>query len=495
MKRKKHVKHGAPRIKRVVRRTMYSFLTNNWRLTISLAVVAGLICSLLFVGVSYYNNYTAAWASISIVYPRISEGTYPDGSRFTLYSLATEDNVRTVLEQMQAEGKYTSFTTEDLMQCIRVTAVVESGVKETVTSMQTEGNNYSYFASEYELSFTQPRVKESPLKEQFQEENYSAEFLERLIELDQSQLEHLYGGLDSFEAVMDNALPEQLDYSEWVTFYGSNTRAVRNYLTYLNRNAGNFRSSSTGKTITDLKNLFATMGTTRLDEINNYIQNSGLAIDRESLINKITVQIENDTLKYKKQLDEVEANGYAKDEYDHTFTENLIVVATSDEYGLYQARPKTVFDTVVNQYNDALIASIELDASIEQKEKDLSLYTQAQESAADYKRMNEKCVELIESYESDYAELCKTALTTVQEFLGIRNNGYMDSMVEESKLFGFGLIVKAGIMFAVGAMVIVMTSLVLAPLFNMLSIRRRHRKMRRIHASQRKKYKEGGSVQ
>ena len=494
MKKKRHARGRAP-LRRIIRRTMYSFLTKNWRLTICLAVVAGLVCSLLYVGMDYYENYTAAWASISIVYPNISNGTYPDGSRFTLYSLANEENVSAVLDEMQAEGKYTEFSTEDLMQCIRVTAVVASGIKETVTSMQTAGNNYSYFASEYELDFVQPRVKDAPLKEQLQEENYSAEFLERLIALDAAQLEHMYGGVDSFRAVLDYQLPAQLDYSEWVTFYASNTRVVRNYLQYLNKNAGNFRSETTGKSIADLKSLFATMGTTRLDEIDNYIQNSGLAIDRESLINKITVQIEDDALKYKKQLDRVEANGYAKEEYDHTFTENLIVVATSDDYGLYQARPKTVFDTVVNQYNDALIASIELKASIEEKEKDLLLYTQAEESAEDYQRMNKKCEELIATYEADYASLCDTAYTTVVEFLNDRNNGYMDSMVMEKKLFSISLLVKAGIMFAVGGMVVVMTSLVITPLFNMLSIKSRHRKMRRIHASQRKRYEEGGSVQ
>lgn len=458
-------------------------------------MAVGLICSLIYVGVTYYDNYTAAWASISIVYPEIANGTYPDGSRFTLYSLAKEENVNAVLDEMHSEGKYSDFTTEDLMRCIRVTAVVDNGVKDTVTSMQSQGNNYSYFASEYELEFIQPREKNSPLLNRFFEENHSAEFLSRLIELDLSQLEHSYGGMDSFKAVMDNRLPDQLDYSEWVVFYSSNIRAVRSYLQYLNNNAGNYRSKATGKTIGDLKDLFATMGTKRLEEIDNYIQNSGLAIDRESLINKITVQIENETLKYKKQLDRVEANGYAKDKYDHTFTENLIVVATSEDYGLYQARPKTVFDTVVNQYNDALIYSIELNASIQDKKKDLLLYRQAVESAEDYKRMNTKCLDLIEVYESDYSELCEMAYETVKEFLDTQNNAYMDSMVKGKKILSLSLMIKAGIMFAVGGMVVVMSSLVAAPIVNMMSIRNRRRMIKSIHASQIINYKEDGSEQ
>ena len=489
--RNRFAKRGTPKMKRIIRRTTYSFLTHNWRLTLCLAVIAGLICSMLYVGVNYYNSYTTSWASVSIVYPKIANGTYPDGSRFTLYSLANEENVSAVLDQMHAEGKYRDFDTEDMMRGIRVTAVTDSGIEETVTNMQSEGNNYSYFASEYELEFVQPRVESAPLYKQLQEDNFSAEFLQRLIALDASQLEYAYGGLDSFKAVMNAELPEQLDYSEWVVFYGSQTRAVRNYLVYLSASAGNFRSASTGKNLEDLKDLFATMSTQRLDEISNYIQNSGLAIDRESLINKITVQIENETLNYKKQMDSVEANGYAKDEYDHTFTENLIVVATSDEYGLYQARPKTVFDTVVNQYNDALIASIELNASIQDKKKDLLLYEQAEESADDYQRMNAKCVELIETYESDYDALCKMAYATVKEYLETQNNSYMNYEIKERKVLDPSLMVKAVIVFILGCMVIVMTSLITAPVLNSMYVNRRRRKMKSIHDKHSKDHKEG----
>ena len=121
--RNRFAKRGTPKMKRIIRRTTYSFLTHNWRLTLCLAVIAGLICSMLYVGVNYYNSYTTSWASVSIVYPKIANGTYPDGSRFTLYSLANEENVSAVLDQMHAEGKYRDFDTEDMMRGIRVTAV------------------------------------------------------------------------------------------------------------------------------------------------------------------------------------------------------------------------------------------------------------------------------------------------------------------------------------------------------------------------------------
>lgn len=474
-------------IKHLLQKTSYSLMAKNWRNTLLLAAAIGLLCSLVYIARNYYENYTSAWASISIVYPEIANGTYPDGSRFTLYSLANEDNVSAVLEQMQAEGKYTSFTSEDLMRGIRASAIVDSGVKETVTSMQSEGNNYSYFASEYELYFTQPRDKQNFILAQLFEENHSAEFLTRLIQLDKEQLQQIYGGLASFQSILNAQPPEQLDYPEWIVYYSSSTRVIKNYLLSLNRSAGNYHAPGTGKSVSDLINLFNTMGGERLDEIDNYIQNSGLAVDRESLINKLTVQIENETLKYSKALDKAEINGYAKDEYDHTFTENLIIVATSEDYGLYQARPKTVFDTVVNQYNDALISSIEYAASIKDMKDDLALYQSADEDSADYRRMDRKCRELIEAYEADYAALCATAQMTVEQYLEYHNNDYMDAFVKESHVFGLGFLIKAGAMFAVGGLVVIMGSVILSPLRDALSIERRRRQMRRIHQQARRR--------
>ena len=219
----------------------------------------------------------------------------------------------------------------------------------------------------------------------------------------------------------------------------------------------------------------------RLDEIDNYIQNSGIALDRESMINKLTVQIEELTLKYNKDLDKAKNNGYARDEYDHTFTENLIIVATSDDNGLYQARPKTVFDTVVNQFNDAMNSSIEYSTTIKDKQRDLLMYQQADANSAEFQRMDEKCRSLMAAYEEDQRALCELTRTTVEQFLSYYNNGYLSYEVERKPVISLSLVIKAAFIFVMGALVIVMLTVVASPLRDVLAIAARRRKMRRIH--------------
>lgn len=459
------------------KRTGYSLIANNWRSTVIGALVFGLLCSVLFTGYHYYHDYTAASAIVSVVYPEIADGIYPDGSRFTMYSFADEETVSAVLKEMQAEGKYTSFTTEDIMQGISVTAIIDSAVGETVTSMQSEGNDYSFYSSEYQVNFTQPRAGEHFSLLQFFEADHSAEFLQRLIAHKQEEISELYGGYAGFENLTAINVSNMLDYDEWIVSFGTNNRAIRSFLQDINQNAGDFHSSATGKTISDLIGLFTTMGEERLDEISNYIKNSGLTKDRESFLNRLNVQIENTTIDYNKAVNEASINRYAMDAYDHTFTENLLIVATSDGTGLYQARPKTVFDTVVDQYNDANNRSIEYTSMLRDMEEDLAIYQQIDETSAEYQRIVTRCNELIAAYEADYQSLCEMARSTLADYLVFRNNDYLDYKVEPNRLLSRGFVIRLVVIFAVSALVIVMIRIVLTPLSDHHELNRRRREL------------------
>ena len=56
----------------------------NVRQSVLVTLVLLLLCGLVFTGYNYYQDYTAASATVSVVYPEIADGTYPDGSRFTI---------------------------------------------------------------------------------------------------------------------------------------------------------------------------------------------------------------------------------------------------------------------------------------------------------------------------------------------------------------------------------------------------------------------------
>ena len=475
-------KNGRPgrNLKWKLKRTGYSILASNWRGTLAAALLFGLGCSLLFTGYNYYNGYPAARALISVVYPEIAHGTYPDGSRFTMYRLAGESNVQAVLTDMQAEGKYTAFTAADLMQGIRVTAVIDESVGETMASMQSEGNDYSYYSSQYQVSFVQPRAGERFSFSQLVEPNHSEEFLQRLMAYNQQRLELFYGRLAGFQSMAGSyQVPDTLDYDEWVTSFDTNNRAIRSFLREINQTAGDFRSDSTGKTVGDLIGMFTTMGEERLSESSNDIKNSGLTKDRESFVNKLQIQIENTTLDYNKALEEAAINGYAMNAYDHTFTENLLIVATSDDNGLYQARPKTVFDTVVNQYNDATNRSIEHASSIRDMQEDLAVYQQTDETTAEYQRMVARCGQLIADYEADYQSLCSLAADTLDDYLDFRNNSYLDYKVEPDALFRVGFVLRIAAVFVISGLVIIMIRVITSPLADRRVLKRRRRELER----------------
>lgn len=154
-------------------------------------------------------------------------------------------------------------------------------------------------------------------------------------------------------------------------------------------------------------------------------------------------------------------------------------MATSDGTGLYQARPKTVFDTVVDQYNDANNRSIEYASSLRDMQEDLAIYQQIDEASAEYQRLVERCDQLIAAYEADYQALCETAQATLADYLAFRNNGYLNYKVEPNQLFSTGFLLRIALVCLTGALVVVMLRVVFAPLGDRRELRRRRRELQR----------------
>lgn len=470
-------KKGKRLFEKSLKKTVYHVRARNWRKVIALALVLGILCGAFFTVWQMYQNYAVSYAQISLVYPKIAAGKYPDGSRFTSYDLISEERIQEALSAMQAKGKYQNFTAEQLAKQFDIYTYVEGSVAEDVSTLRSEGLNYSYFANEYRLTFTQPHDYDADLvKERIFTPDYSIEFLEELMQAELKRVKEYYGGSDGFaEMTVLNGV-DKLDYSEQVRAYKTQINIITRYLNSLNNNSGGFVSEKTGKTLMDLISHYEVLYGERLNQIDNFIESSGVTSDLETLLNKLNIRVVNTELLYNKYLDRVEINRYAKDTYDHTFTENLIIVATSDDTGLYQARPKTAFDTVIDQYNDSVNESIEYKASINELNDQIRLFSTVQRQTAEYARLEEKCIELLNSFKQDYLALSAVATDTVGEYLSHMNEAYITYKVDESSSLNTALLAKACIVMILVAVCV----FVFYVGSTMISDRRKLNKKRRI---------------
>lgn len=437
---------------RRLKKLSYIGKTTKFKKIISFMIVVGILCSGLYVCTFVYQEYAASRASIVLTFPQIAQSEYPDGSRFTYYDFISDQNLQAALDMMQAEGKYKNFTVDDLRDKFYIYSSMSSSARQSVSMARSEGNDFTYVANEYKITFIQPHdYKKEDVLERFIGPDYSSDFLNALIEVNRIRLAEELGGINSFENLTKVTDDANYDYSEELNVYRAKINAIRSYLKYLNKQDPDFIYTDGKLSLSDIEGQYDFLITNSLDGISNFVESSGISKDVELASNKLNVNIENNTLKYNKYLDRSQNNQYAMTNYDQTFTENLINVVQNDAYGLYQARPKTAFDTVVVQKHEADEGIVEYGAKISQYQNELDIYNTIEQTPEEHDRLINKCNKLMAQFKEDYQTLSENACKVVTAYFNDKNENFIVAKVATRKVLSRSLIMNTGIVFLLAA--------------------------------------------
>lgn len=446
---KSNIKDGKNSIKRV----FYRGRVTKFKNLILYMAIAGIVASVAYFVKYAYVEYAVSRAHVVLNYPEITESKYPDGSRFTYYDFTCEENLEKALEIMQADGKYMYFTVDDLKNNFYIYSQLDGSAGASVSTARSEGNDFSYVANEYKITFVQPHeYKHKNLFKKFFSKDMSGDFLEALIKANKEKMSTELGGINGFATLTAPVSVGEYDYSEKVSIYRTKINNVIDYLKYLDRQRPDFKSKKYDSTLNDLRGKYKFLITDRLDGINDFVESSGISEDISQAANKINVNIEENTLKYKKSLSKVYINSFAMKNYDQTFTENLINVIRNDEYGLYQARPKTAFDKVSRQKYESDEGVSEYNSKIDIFNRELGIYQNVVTTPDEHQRLIEKCDGLITAFEDAYSKLTKTANEIIEEYFNSVNEEFISAKITPKGLITKNLIVKMGIVFCLGAM-------------------------------------------
>lgn len=436
----------------LVKKRIYKEKISRFKKTLIIMIVGGLCLSTIYIVRHIYIEYAVSKAHISFVYPEIADGLYPNGSRFSVYDLICRDRVEDALLAMQKKGKYTNFTVDDLINQFEEYSYLESSIGDTVAYKRFEGTNFSYYSNEFILIFVQPHdYKSKNVLDWFWAKDYSDEFLNELVDANKKYIETMYGGSGGFIRLTTTEDLELYDYAEKVTYFNTQINSIISTLNNYENDSNGFLSTQTGYRFSDLLNSYKILKSERLGTISSYITSSHLTSDLEVFFNKVLTEIDTNTLEYNKFKDEADLNNYASVAYDHTFTENLIVVSANEENGLYQARPKTAYDTVVQQYLDAKNSSDEYSVTIAKGNEDIVNYSGIANNSEEYLRLCNKCDKLFDEFQSSYQELNETTNISIGEYLSTRNNGFLTAKVSRRKILSEKFFLKILIAFCLGA--------------------------------------------
>ncbi len=433
-----------------VKRVYYETRSLSLKTILITMTIGGILLSGTNMGKVFYINSASSSAKAELFYKEISDAQYPDKSRFTYYDFADIDRIEKALELVQQKGIYKGFTAEELRDSFKIYSYLDSSVRDNVEYLRSEGSDYSYVANEYGIVFTQPHdYDDENVLNRFFPKDYSKEFLEALMHVNYTCFLEDKGGAGGFDVLTDVADVSGYDYGEKVEIYRTGMNSAIDALNSLDA-SGKFTSKKYNITIKDLVGEYKLLKT-ELNSIADFVETSALTKDLEVQCNKLKTNLETNELKFNKSLDRYNINKLAQDSYDHTFTENLIIVTLHEYDGLYQARPKTAFDRVAVQKHSSMEDKAYFASKINNIQTMLTKYQQTSRNTEEYKRLCEKCEQLQAEFENRYLLLTNKTNEMVAEYYNMTNQDFMEYKVQRDNIINKDFIFDNAFVFAIGA--------------------------------------------
>ena len=281
------MKTNLKRSKSAVKRAFYKSRATRFKKLIAVMLLFGFISSMLYFVKYVYQEYAVSRAHIILNYPEIAGSKYPDGSRFTYYDLVCDENLDKAIKVMQEKGEYKYFTVDDLRDNFYIYSYLDGSAGASVSSARSDGNDFSYVADEYKITFVQPHEYKNPnFIKKFFGKDYSGEFLKVLVDVNKAKFSDELGGINGFRVLAEPIDAERYDYLETISVYETKINNVLAYLKQIAVKKPDFVSEKHGLSLNDLRGKYKFLISNNLDGINNFVESSGISKDVNQASNK-----------------------------------------------------------------------------------------------------------------------------------------------------------------------------------------------------------------
>ena len=415
-------------------------------------LIGAFVCMLALWGLSSIDRDNTYQIRVSFVYPGSENGRYPDGHRLLRDDLIDSDRVAEALEAMRGKGWYEDITATQIQNNLSVREYLSNPVQERVQSLRAQGEEYTYYNNEFIITFTQPtslHLKDPSDFFGLFRQDRSKEFVEELVRavLSNFSKEHTEG--DIFAEFANYMQVGDADYGKIVSAYNDKVDLCVNYLTKKNAADNTFVSDTTGLSFDDLIIAYQSLKDVQISRLLKYTSSEKVTRSLDELVNQMNVEIEDQNLVEKKKTDESAIAKNAMMEYDHTFSENIIIVSVNEENGLYQARPKTAYDTVTQRSLDAGVAASQAKNAAAEKTRLIAQYT-AEMNTPDAAAKVAEAEALVDSIYAEYDRLCELSSKTIADYQRETYNNYIQTTAVDNSPGVLNVIIRLCCFFVVG---------------------------------------------
>lgn len=274
-----------------------------------------------------------SFAHMSLNYSEASLGLNPNQSRFNSSEILSEDVLSRAIESAGLTG---AVTPSQLANCLSISPADESSdadnyINTTYQIVLTDRLHLSHFSSQALLSFVCLTYKDY--------------FMEHYCEN---------------QGVFSSALPHYFETEPYLQLKSLSLRAgqLNRYLQVRVKESSSYTDQTSNVGFLELYKQIQNLITYDIPRVNAYILQSGLSVDKTSLLSMLQYKLQLANMNYNRQMAYYTADNSGISLYDKTMSAVVMIPTVDSSNAFYMSRTKTALDSLADEADASLKEAI-----------------------------------------------------------------------------------------------------------------------------------------
>jgi len=387
-----------------------------------------IITFLIGLGILSYNflvNYNKLTMVMSLNYPQAEKGLYPDGKKFNVFRIKSDD----VLDGALARYSETGLTVDKLRGRIDVYEKTSNKYSEKVKSANVSGEDFKYIPNEYIISYSQ--------KNKFTK-NHTYEMLTAIAESYEDNFKNNHAENNKVLQLDVKSFIEydNYEYVEIADLLLSKTNAIEKYILKRKDESSSYISDETGESYANLYTMINNFKEIEIEKFKAFIISSAISKNRGAFINKLYYT--NNNLEFEKRKAIIEAD-FTKDtmqKYDPNITGVAFIPTLDKDNEFYMHRTKTGIDYLALT---AYSAGITAEKIIKEKEYNTYLiyaFLNNGHEGGDEDGLRFTAEQMLSELKDKLSVILSVAQKADSEYILYKTRDYIKFNIPENSFFG-----------------------------------------------------------
>ncbi len=387
----------------------------RWKVRILAAVIAAVLLAGMYAdSIQTYTSQTI----IKFNDASVAGGTFPDGTAFNVYDLASPKVIQRALDNLKINR-----TVDNVRAKITITPIIPDSITEIKKANEKDGEDYEYYPTTFSVVYRGSA-------------NQPAGQVRNL--LDEVVLEYIkyYAEKYASYAVADNMVADEdifnYDYVERADIMSENLTDIMSALEGYNKYDSSFRSAVTGKSFTDIYYEYNHLKTFTMSRLYANIYQGKIAISRDRVVERYLEKEHQNILASQNYTDMAEmtrkqmdafssanksvpnAYGYSRED---TNNDDIVIIddihrSNEDNY----IKVKTTYDNLAEDYASQLVAANNKKLDAEHCAKVAEIFSGDVPNEVDTEELEKEVAETIKTTIAKMNELYDTTIRTIDDY-------------------------------------------------------------------------------